>query len=83
MASKTLRIGELEFRFNWLIAACVLATALGFTRLGAWQMSRANEKLALQQNFDSQRSSEPTAIETLSLAGVQTDRESHQNRKVV
>ena len=83
MASKTLHIGELEFRFNWLIAACVLVTALGFMRLGVWQMTRANEKLAIQQSFDSQRDSAPTAIENLSLAGIQTDRKRLQNRKVL
>ena len=44
-------LGKLEVRWNWLIAACVIMTALGLGRLGVWQLDRAAEKVAAQQQL--------------------------------
>ncbi len=50
MALKSqIQLGKLEIRWNWLIAACVIATVLGLGRLGIWQLDRAAEKIAAQQ----------------------------------
>lgn len=48
-ASRDLRIGRLEIRFNWFIALCIVMTCGMFVNLGLWQLDRAAEKRAREQ----------------------------------
>jgi surfeit locus 1 family protein len=48
-------LGPLQIRINWLILACVAFTIFGFVQLGFWQLSRAGEKLAAQEEFEQQQ----------------------------
>ncbi len=47
----TLRLGELQLRIHWLIACCVALTVALLINLGFWQLGRADEKRALQQDM--------------------------------
>lgn len=51
-------------------------------RLGVWQLHRASEKLALQQQFEQKRQQGPVAVESLSLGGLKTDAVQLQNMHV-
>ncbi len=82
MASKNLKFGELEIRVNWVIAICVLLTMSGLIRLGIWQLSRAQEKLQLQESFLEFSEEQATPIENLPIAGREFDAMQHQNRQV-
>ncbi len=66
MAVKSdIRLGKLEIRWNWLIAACVVVTALGLGRLGVWQLDRAAEKVAAQQELILELEANATPIEEI------------------
>ncbi len=82
MASKNLKFGELEVRINWVIAICVLLTMSGLIRLGIWQLSRAQEKIQLQESFLEFSEEQATPIENLPIAGREFDAMQHQNRQV-
>lgn len=47
--SRVLRFGELKLRYDWRVALCVLLLFLLLLGLGIWQLGRAAEKRALQQ----------------------------------
>lgn len=51
-ASRDLRIGRLEIRFNWFIALCLVMTCGMFINLGLWQLDRAAEKRAREQAWE-------------------------------
>jgi len=82
MASKNLKFGELEVCINWVIAICVLLTMSGLIRLGIWQLSRAQEKIQLQESFLEFSEEQATPIENLPIAGREFDAMQHQNRQV-
>ncbi len=82
MSSKTLKIGEIEIRFNWVIAICVLLTMSGLIRLGVWQLARAQEKIQIQESFLELSEEQATPIENLPIAGREFDAMQHQNRQV-
>jgi cytochrome oxidase assembly protein ShyY1 len=82
MASYRLKFGKLEFRFNWLIAVCVLLFAGGLVRLGLWQLDRASEKIELQRSFQQSGEQEATPILEVPVAGLEFDMIQHQNRRV-
>lgn len=60
-----INLGKLQIRWNWLIAACVVATALGLGRLGVWQLDRAAEKVAAQQELMEELETNATPIEAI------------------
>ena len=62
MASSSFKVGKLEFRFNSVIAVCVLLFAGGLVRLGLWQLDRANEKIELQRSFQQSGAQQATPI---------------------
>lgn len=76
-------IGVLEFRINWLIAACVLLTIIALVRLGLWQFGRAQDKVQQQRDYQSMQASEATPIQYVPTAGRQYDIQQLQNRRVV
>jgi cytochrome oxidase assembly protein ShyY1 len=82
MTSKTIVIGKIQFRFNWLVAICIFLTVAGLTRLGLWQLDRAAEKTQLQNNFAHMQQIAPTSIENIAIAGLETDAIRLQNRQV-
>ena len=82
MPSKTLKFNEIEIRFNWVIAICVLLTMSGFIRLGIWQLSRAQEKIQIQESFLELSEQQASPIENLPIAGREFDAMQHQNRQV-
>ncbi|MEX1196816.1 MAG: SURF1 family protein [Pseudohongiellaceae bacterium] len=58
-ASRDLRIGQLEIRFNWFIALCVVMTCGMFINLGLWQLDRAADKRAREQAWEEMQSAPP------------------------
>lgn len=58
-------IGQLHIRWNWLIASCVVITALGLGRLGIWQLDRAAEKVDAQQALLLEQAANATPIEEI------------------
>jgi surfeit locus 1 family protein len=82
MSSKTLKFGEIEIRFNWVIAICVLLTMSGLIRLGLWQLGRAQEKIQSQESFQELSEEQATPIENLPIAGREYDAMQHQNRQI-
>ena len=83
MQSSLLKLGKLEFRFNWVVAACVLLFAGGLIRLGVWQLERAREKIELQRSFRQSGEEAATPITEVPVAGLEFDLIQHQNRHVV
>jgi surfeit locus 1 family protein len=64
-------LGPLQLRINWLILACVAFTVFGFVQLGFWQLSRAGEKLAAQEEFEQQQLLSAQPIEGIDLAAAE------------
>lgn len=62
---KTLHLGPLVLRINWLVALCVLLTVLGLGRLGVWQLGRAAEKVEAQRALDAELRENAPALESL------------------
>lgn len=83
MKSREIKLGRFVIRFNWLVALAVLATVAGLTRLGIWQMSRAQEKIEEQEQFTASGLDEATPISQVPIAGLEYDALQHQNRRVV
>lgn len=82
MLSKTIALGKLQFRFNWIITSCVVLAVSGLVRLGIWQLERAEEKINLQNDFKNMQQMAPSAIENVPLAGREFDAIQLQNRQV-
>ncbi len=82
MASALFKFGKFEFRFNWMIALCVLLFAGGLVRLGLWQLDRASEKVDQQRSFQESGQQEATPILEVPVAGLEFDLLQHQNRRV-
>jgi surfeit locus 1 family protein len=83
MASKLLTFGKLQIRCNWIVALCILLTVGGFVRLGVWQLARAQEKVAQQQDYLESGELQATPIEEVPVAGLEFDALQHQNRRVL
>lgn len=82
MPHQTLIIGKLEIRFNWVVAICILLAISGLIHLGLWQLSRAQEKILLQESFQKFNEDQAVPIESLPIAGRVFDAMQHQNRLV-
>jgi len=82
MKSKTFTFGELEVRFNWIIAFFVFVTFCGLLRLGIWQMSRAQEKIALQESYTAMGADYATPVEEVGMSGLENDALTIQNLHV-
>lgn len=82
MKSKTFSFGELEIRFNWIVALFVLILFSGFVRLGIWQMSRAQEKIQLQETYNELGEDYATPIEDVGMSGLENDAMTIQNMHV-
>ena len=82
MIRKTFTFGELEIRFNLIVALCVLAAFGGLVRLGVWQMGRAQEKIALQESYDEMGADYALPIEEVAMSGLENDALTIQNLHV-
>lgn len=75
-------VGSFHIRVNWLIAACVTITALAFCRLGLWQLDRAAEKVAQQQELRVEQEANADPIETIPPGHLHRSNPELQNRHV-
>ena len=82
MKAKIFTIGELEIRFNWAVALFILVVFSGFVRLGIWQMSRAQEKIELQESYNAMGEDFATPIEDVGMTGLENDALTIQNLHV-
>lgn len=77
------KFGSFQIRINWLFAACVLMTFLGFARLGLWQLDRAAEKVEAQRALLVQSSNNAEAIESIPTGHLHRANPELQNRHVL
>lgn len=82
MKSRTFTLGELEFRFNWIVAIFVLAAFAGLVRLGVWQLGRAQEKIDLQETYNELGADFAVPIEDVGMSGLENDARTIQNLHV-
>lgn len=75
-------LGPLQIRINWLILACVLLTVYGFIQLGFWQLGRAGDKLAIQEEVEQQQLLSAQPIEDITLAAPPENPSSLENLHV-
>lgn len=75
-------MGELEIRFNWIVALCVLAAFAGLVRLGVWQLGRAQEKIDLQDSYADMGADRAVPIEDVGMTGLENDALTIQNLHV-
>lgn len=66
-----MNIGPVVFRLNWVIVIFVLLTFGAFVRLGFWQLNRAGEKLALQEELQVESVKDAIAIENVEPQALQ------------
>ncbi len=64
-ATRTLHLGPLQLRFQWLVALFVILLMAGLTRLGIWQLDRAAEKNANRDQTLQMQSQAPRPFEGL------------------
>ncbi len=57
--------GNFTIRWNWLIAACVVMSALALGRLGLWQLDRAAEKVQAAQELLQEQETNAEPIESI------------------
>jgi cytochrome oxidase assembly protein ShyY1 len=79
----TLTFGPLVLHIHWLKALAVLLLIAGLTRLGLWQLDRAQQKIDQQLAFQAAGERAPTPIDEVPIAGIAFDAMQHQNRRVV
>ncbi len=77
-----LKIGSLDIRVNYLIAACVFITIASFVRLGIWQLDRAAEKFEAQQALEAELNGNASPIEEIPNAHLHRANPELQNRYV-
>jgi surfeit locus 1 family protein len=81
--SKEFQFGSFHIRINWLIAACVVITAVTLGRLGLWQLDRAAEQVEAQRELMADLEDNAPPIELLSAAELNPQSVTLQNRHVV
>ncbi|CAN0383371.1 unnamed protein product, partial [Discosporangium mesarthrocarpum] len=80
--SKEFQFGSFHIRINWLIAACVIITAVTLGRLGIWQLDRAAEQVEAQRELMADLKENAPPIELLSAAELNPQSVTLQNRHV-
>ena len=75
-------LGPIQIRINWLILACVLLTIFGFVQLGFWQLGRAGEKLAAQEQYDQQQLLTAQPIQSINIEDAVNDPAAFENLHV-
>lgn len=82
MKTRTFTFGELEIRFNWAVAFFVFVLFCVLVRLGIWQLSRAQEKIDLQDSYTQMGEGSAVAIEDVQMSGLENDALTIQNLHV-
>jgi cytochrome oxidase assembly protein ShyY1 len=82
MKNKIFSIGELEIRFNWIVAVFIFAAFCGLLRLGIWQLGRAQEKIDLQETYNAMGEDFAVPVEDVGMAGLENDARTIQNLHV-
>lgn len=82
LSSKEYSLGRFHIRINWLIAACVAITAITLGRLGIWQLDRAAEKVAAQEELRAELQENAPAIQDISPSELTPANPTLQNRHV-
>ena len=75
--------GSFHIRINWLIAACVIMTALTLARLGLWQLDRAADKVAEQRQLLQDQQTNASPIESIPQGHLHAANPELQNRHVL
>lgn len=78
----TLSLGPLVLRIHWPIALGVLLFIAGLTRLGAWQLDRAQQKVDQQLAFQAAGQQAAVPLDEVPIAGPAFDTLQHQNKRV-
>lgn len=78
----TLNLGPLELRIHWAKALAVLLLITGLTRLGLWQLDRAQQKIDQQLAFQAAGERAPVTLNEVPIAGLPFDALQHQNKRV-
>tara|TARA_Y100001978_G_C23602901_1_gene389667 strand:+ start:161 stop:961 length:801 start_codon:yes stop_codon:yes gene_type:complete len=79
---KNYAFGSFRINVNWPVAACVLITAASFMRLGLWQLDRAAEKVAAQNELLAELQENAEPIESIPLGHLHPANPELQNRHV-
>jgi surfeit locus 1 family protein len=79
---KTYRFSSFEIRINWVIAVCVLISAVSFANLGLWQLSRAAEKLDAQSVLEAELRDTAGPIEDIPAGHLHRANPEMRNRHV-
>jgi len=82
MTTREFQMGALQIQINWLITACVLATALTFLNLGIWQLGRAAEKVEAQEALELELEQSAGPIEDIPQGHLHRANPAMQNRHV-
>ena len=82
MTTRTFTLGELAIRFNWSVALFVFILFCVLVRLGIWQLSRAQEKIDLQNTYTEQGEDFAVPIEDVGMSGLENDALTIQNLHV-
>lgn len=82
IANKEYSLGRFHIRINWLVAACVAITVLTLGRLGIWQLDRAAEKIAAQEELQAELQENAPAIQDISPSELNPANPTLQNRHV-
>ena len=81
--SRRFQVGSFHIRINWLIAICVIITALTFGNLGIWQLGRAAEKVDAQRALEEELRQSASPIETIPKGHLHRANPEMRNRHVV
>lgn len=82
-SSRQFQFGSFEIRVNWIIALCVLITALTLANLGIWQLGRAAEKVDAQMALADELRQSASPIEAIPKGHLHRANPAMRNRHVL
>ena len=82
MKTKVITFGELQIRFNWVVAFFILLVLFGLIRMGLWQLDRAQEKMSLQDTYLEMGTDQAVPVDDVPMSGLGNDALNIQNLHV-
>ena len=82
MKTKVITFGELQIRFNWVVAFFILLVLFGLIRMGLWQLDRAQEKMSLQDTYLEMGTDQAVPVDDVPMSGLENDALNIQNLHV-
>ena len=79
---RTFHFSSFEIRVNWIIATCVVISAVSFANLGFWQLGRAAEKLEAQSILEAELKENAGPIENIPAGHLHRANPEMRNRHV-